>query len=295
MKAFGAEAVATRAASRALVRDPGRLARLAGSYVAVILAMAMIGMPIYWMAIGSLKTLQEIYQFPPIWWPTSPQWGNYVAAWHKAPFGRFYVNSLVTTVAGASLKMFNAVFTAYALAFLRVPGRNAIFLAMLAALMIPPEVAVLPNYLTIARLNWVNTYQGLLLPGAGVAFVTFLLRQSFLSLPHEVLEAAVVDGAGHMRRLWSVVLPMSRPAIATAALLLIEAKWNEFFWPLVSTNVQTMRTLPVGIAFLVAQETQVDWQIVMAGTVFVIAPVIAVFLLVQRQLVSGLTAGAVKG
>lgn len=284
-----------RAAFPRIARDPALVARFAGSYVAVALAVAVIGMPIYWMATGSLKTLQEIYQFPPVWWPPVLHWENYATAWTKAPFGRFYVNSIVTTVAGTALKLLNAVFTAYALAYFRVPGRNAIFLAMLAALMIPPEVAVLPNYLTIARLNWVNTYQGLVLPGAGVAFVTFLLRQSFLALPQEVLEAAIVDGAGHLRRLWSVVLPMARPALATATLLLIEAKWNEFLWPLVATSVQEMRTLPVGIAFLIAQEGTVEWHIVMAGAMFVIAPVIVVFLLVQRQLVAGITAGAVKG
>jgi sn-glycerol 3-phosphate transport system permease protein len=295
MNAVSAPATRTGLRSRRASRDKTRALRLGTSYVLVALAVAVVGMPLFWMLTGSLKDLQQIYQFPPVWWPPSPHWENYVTAWNKAPFGRFYINSIVTTVAGSALKLLNAVFTAYALAFLRVPGRRAIFVAMLAALMIPPEVAVLPNYLTIARLGWVNTYQGLVLPGAGVAFVTFLLRQSFLGLPGEVIEAAIVDGAGHVRRLWSVVLPMSRPALATALLLLVEAKWNEFLWPLVSTSIQTMRTLPVGIAFLVAQETQVEWHIVMAGTVFVIAPVIVLFLFVQRQLVAGLTSGAVKG
>ncbi len=282
-------------AARGMMRDPLKVVSLVVSYGIVLCAMAVIGMPLYWMATGSLKTLQEIYQIPPLWWVSAPHWDNYVTAWHKAPFGRFYVNSVLTTVVGCTIKLFNAVFTAYALAFLKVRGRNALFVAMLAALMIPPEVAVLPNYLTIAKLGWVNTYQGLILPGAGVAFVTFLLRQNFLSLPLEVLEAAVMDGAGHLRRLWSVVLPMSRPALATSALLLVESKWNEFLWPLVATSIQQMRTLPVGLAFLVAQETQVEWHIVMAGALFVIAPVLLFFLLVQRQLVAGLTAGAVKG
>lgn len=136
---------------------------------------------------------------------------------------------------------------------------------------------------------------GLIAPSAGVAFVTFLLRQTFLALPREVIEAATVDGAGHIAMLWRVVLPMARPSLATAALLLMEAKWNEFLWPLIVTNAQNMRTLPVGLAFLAEQETVTQWQIVMAGTVLVILPVLIAFLLVQRQLVQGITAGAIKG
>jgi sn-glycerol 3-phosphate transport system permease protein len=259
------------------------------------LAIVLMGAPLLWMATSSVKTLPQVYAFPPVWLPVPPQWAHYLAAWHAAPFGRFYINSVVNTGVGASIKLANAVLTAYALSFLRIPFRNALFILMLCALMVPPEIAILPNYLTVARLHWVNTYAGLIAPSAGVAFVTFLLRQTFLGLPREVVEAATVDGAGHVAMLWRVVLPMARPALATAALLLIEAKWNEFLWPLIVTNAQNMRTLPVGLAFLAEQETVTQWQIVMAGTVLVILPVLVAFLLVQRQLVQGITAGAIKG
>ncbi|HEY8746295.1 MAG TPA: carbohydrate ABC transporter permease [Chloroflexota bacterium] len=265
------------------------------SYLAMTLAIIVMGLPLLWMATSSVKTLPQVYSFPPVWLPLPPQWANYIAAWHAAPFGRFYINSIVNTGIGASIKLANAVLTAYALSFLRIPFRNALFIVMLCALMVPPEIAILPNYLTVARLHWVNTYAGLIAPSAGVAFVTFLLRQTFLSLPREVLEAATVDGAGHGGMLWQVVLPMARPSLATAALLLMEAKWNEFLWPLIVTNAQNMRTLPVGLAFLAEQETVTQWQIVMAGTVLVILPVLIAFLLVQRQLVQGITAGAIKG
>lgn len=274
---------------------PRALLWAAFSYACMLLAVVALGAPLLWMATSSLKTLQQVYAFPPVWLPIPAQWGNYAAAWQAAPFGRFYVNSLVNTGVGATIKLANAVLTAYALAYLRVPFRTALFLLMLCALMVPQEIAILPNYLTVARLHWVNTYAGLVAPGAGVAFVTFLLRQTFLALPREVIEAATVDGAGHLALLRQVVLPMSRPALATAALLLVEAKWNEFLWPLIVTNAQNMRTLPVGLAFLAEQETVTQWQIVMAGTVLVIAPVLLAFLLVQRQLVQGITAGAIKG
>lgn len=259
------------------------------------IAVVIMGAPLLWMATSSLKTLPQVYAFPPVWIPLPPQWGNYIIAWHAAPFGRFYVNSLINTGVGAALKLANAVLTAYALAYLRIPFRTGMFILMLCALMVPPEIAILPNYLTVASLHWVNTYAGLIAPSLGVAFVTFLLRQTFLALPREVLEAATVDGAGHRAMLWQVVLPMSRPSLATAALLLVEAKWNEFLWPLIVTNAQNMRTLPVGLAFLAEQETVTQWQIVMAGAVLVVLPVLLAFLLVQRQLVQGITAGAIKG
>ncbi len=286
-----------QAQARGIAAHPVRLGALtwtACSYALMALAVVVMGAPLLWMATSSLKTLSQVYAFPPVWLPLPPQWGNYAAAWQAAPFGRFYVNSIVNTGFGATIKLSNAVLTAYALAFLRVPFRNALFILMLCALMVPQEIAILPNYLTIATLHWVNTYAGLIAPGAGVAFVTFLLRQTFLALPREVIEAATVDGAGHLATLRHVVLPMSRPALATAALLLVEAKWNEFLWPLIVTNAQNMRTLPVGLAFLAEQETVTQWQVVMAGTVLVVLPVLLAFLLVQRQLVQGITAGAIK-
>jgi sn-glycerol 3-phosphate transport system permease protein len=170
-----------------------------------------------------------------------------------------------------------------------------VFLLLLAALMVPDEITMIPNYLMIARLGWVNTYAGIIIPGASIAFGTFLLRQAFLALPHEVLEAARVDGAGHIRVMTSIVAPMAQPAIITMALLSIVAKWNEFLWPLIVTNTSDMRTLPIGIFWLRSQEGTIDWGVVMAGSLFLIIPVLIIFLWVQRYIVEGIAAGAVKG
>ncbi len=277
----------------------GRLtwARVAG-YAAMLLAVVIVGMPLFWMLSGSLKTSQEVFTYPPTWLPAAPQWSNYVDAWHAAPFGRFYINSLIIMIAGTAIKMVNAVCTAYALVFLRVPGRTFIFLVILAGLMVPEQVTILPNYVTLSDVfgqSWINTYQGIVLPGAAIAFGTFLLRQTFLGLPREVIEAARLDGCNHLRMLWDMVLPMSRPAVVTVTLLVAVSKWNEYLWPLVITTTENMRPLTVGLTYLVNRESNTQWGQVMAATVFVIMPLLIVFAFVQRLIIEGVTAGATKG
>lgn len=269
--------------------------RRAAGYAAMAVSGVTMCVPILWMVLSSLKTRQDIYTPPVSFWPDVFRWANYADAWTAVPFERFFLNSVVVTVAGSGLELVNGVLTAYALVFLRIPGRNVIFLFVLAALMVPAQVTLIPNYVTIADLNWVNTYQGIVIPGAAVAFGTFLLRQNFRALPREVIEAARLDGVGHVRMLWSVVLPMSRPTLVTFALISVVSKWNEYLWPLLVTNTAERMPLPVGLTQLQNSEGSNEWGIVMAGTVLVIAPVLAFFLWAQRHIVEGLTAGSIKG
>lgn len=267
-------------------------------YAALAAVVAVIGAPLLWMVSGSLRTTQEIYRMPPVWIPEEPRWENFRDAWQAAPFGRFYLNSIVTTAAGTGLELVNATLTAYALAFLRFPKKNWVFVVLLMALMIPTQVTILPNYLTlsdVAGRSWINTYQGIVLPGAAVAFGTFLLRQSFLGLPREVIDAAKVDGCGHLRLLWDVVVPMARPVLVTFGLISLVAKWNDYLWPLVVTTTQQMRTLPIGISYLFDQEGNTDWGVVMAASIFVILPLLIVFIWAQKHVIEGITAGATKG
>lgn len=278
-----------------------RFQRLAG-YGAIALLIFIIGAPVFWMISGSLKTNQEIYTFPPRWLPSDPQWSNFSEAWNAAPFGRFYLNSIITTLAGSALEITNAVLSAYALAYLRFPFKNVVFVVLLAAMMIPAQVTILPNFIffgsTIFELfgqSWINTYQAIILPGASVAFGTFLMRQSFLGMPREVLDAAKVDGAGHLRTLWEIVIPMARPVLVTFALISLVSKWNDYLWPLVITTTTEMRTLPVGITYLFDSEGQNQWGVIMAATVFVVLPLVIVYILAQRYIIEGLTAGATKG
>ena len=267
------------------------------SYLAMVVVVILILVPIFWMLSGSLKTNQEILTFPPEWLPRNPKWSNYSDAWNAAPFGRFYINTIVTTLAGTTLELTNACLTAYALAFLRFPFKNLIFILLLAALMIPQQVTIIPNYLTVSNIlgqNWINTYQGIVIPGASVAVGTFLLRQAFMSLPREVMDAAKVDGANHLKLLWQIVIPMSKPVLVTFGLISLVAKWNDYLWPLIVTNQDRMRTLSVGISYLYQPEAIPRWGPLMAGTFFVIAPLILIYIWAQKHIIDGITAGATK-
>lgn len=273
------------------------LGRISG-YVLMLLMVVLIGAPLLWMLSGSLRTTREIYAVPPVWIPSAPRWQNFVDAWNAAPFDRFYLNTIITTIGGTGLELINATLTAYALAFLAFPKKNWFFLGLLLALMVPSQVTILPNYITLADIagqNWINTYQGIILPGAAVAFGTFLLRQAFLGLPREVLDAARVDGCGHLRLLWDIVVPMSQPVLVTFGLISLVAKWNDYLWPLIITNTQNMRTLTVGITFLFDQEGNTQWGVVMAGAIFVILPLLVIYVFAQKYIIDGLTAGATKG
>jgi sn-glycerol 3-phosphate transport system permease protein len=264
-------------------------------YAGLLFTVLLIGVPVYWMLIGAFKTTAEVYRLPPTWIPAEPTLANFPLAWNSAPFGRYYVNTIITTLFGSGFEIFFAVTSAYAFVFLRFPKKEWLFLTLLAALMVPAQVTILPNYLTVAALGWINTYQGIIVPGASVAYGTFLLRQYYRTLPIEVLDAAKVDGAGHIRTLASIVVPLAKPAIISFGLLSVVAKWNDFLWPLLVTNTRDMRVLPIGIYWLRVEEGTVEWGVVMAGTLFVVLPVVIVFLYAQRYIVEGIAAGAVKG
>jgi sn-glycerol 3-phosphate transport system permease protein len=264
-------------------------------YAAMFAVVLIIGIPVAWVLSGALKTNREIFSITPQLLPANPNFDNFVKAWQAAPFDRFYLNSFITTLLGAGAEIIMAVTTAYALVFVRFPKRDWVFFLLLVALMVPDEVVLVPNYLTIAGWKMVNTYPGIVLPGASIAFGAFLLRQYFRTIPLDLIDAARVDGAGHLRTLWHVVLPVAAPAVATTALLSITAKWGEYIWPLLITTTEDMRTLPVGISRLLDQEGNTEWGVVMAGTLFVTVPVMLIFLYAQRFVVDGIAAGAVKG
>jgi len=199
-------------------------------------------------------------------------------------------------VVGGGIKVILALLTAYALVFVRFPFKNVIFVLILVALMVPAQVSILPNYILIAGMGGKNTLWGIILPGLGTAFGTFLLRQHFLTLPGSILESAEIDGAGHWRRLWQIVVPVSVPSIATVALVTVVSEWNEYIWPLIITDKPESMTLPVGLTLLQNSEGNgAGWGIMMAGAVLVIVPILVIFAMLQRYIVAGLTQGSVTG
>ena len=271
------------------------VATLTTGYLPILLATLVVVLPLLWMVLASFKTPGELLTQHVDLLPGSLTPTNYAEAARTVPFGRLFLNSVLVTVIGAGVKVLLAVLTAYALVFVRFPFKRVIFALVLATLMVPPQVAVLPNYVLISGWGGADTYWGIILPGLATGFGTFLLRQQFLTLPSSILEAAEIDGASHWRRLTRIVVPISAPAIATVALVNIVFEWNEYLWPLVIVSDPHMMTLPVGLTLLRNSENGADsYGILMAGTVMVLVPVLVIFAAFQRYIVSGLTQGAVK-
>lgn len=266
-----------------------------GGYVMMVVAVAVMILPLVWMLLASFKERDEIYTVPIQWIPESFDLSNYAAALAAVPFGNFFINSLITTLVGATLKIVLGLTTAYAVVFLEFPFKKFIFALVVFALLVPQQIVIIPNYTLVSDLGWINTYQGLILPGLASAFGTFLFRQHFLTLPSSVLEAAELDGASHWSRLWRFVVPISAPTIAAVALVSIVSEWNEYLWPLLVVDKAQMMTLPVGLTLLQNNDGVTNWGVLMAGTVLITVPVLIVFFLLQRRIVSGLTSGAVTG
>ena len=291
----------TLAAEQAIARDRPFSRRnlvqaVLGGYVPLVLATLVVFLPLLWMVLSSLKQPGEIITMDLEILPEGLNLQNYQIAMTTVPFGQFFLNSAIVTAAGASVKVVLAILTAYALVFVRFPFKNAIFMLILVALMVPPQVSILPNYILISGMGGKNTLWGIILPGLGTAFGTFLLRQHFLTLPNSILESAEIDGAGHWRRLWRIVVPISVPSIATVALVTIVSEWNEYIWPLIITDRPDTMTLPVGLTLLQNSESNASgWGILMAGAVLVIVPILIVFAALQRYIVAGLTQGSVTG
>lgn len=266
-----------------------------GGYVPLVVTVLMVFLPLAWMLLSSLKPTPEILTTDLKILPQAPTLENYESAMSSVPFGRFFLNSLIVTAVGSTIKVLLAILTAYALVFVRFPFKNVVFILILVALMVPPQVSVLPNFLLITELGGRNTLWGIILPGLGTAFGTFLLRQHFLTLPGALVEAAEVDGAGHLKRLWQIIVPVSMPTIATVGLVTIVNEWNEYIWPLIIVDNPDVMTLPVGLTLLQNSEGNSAWGVLMAGAVLVIIPVLIIFALLQRHIVTGLTQGAVTG
>ncbi|ACQ79784.1 binding-protein-dependent transport systems inner membrane component [Beutenbergia cavernae DSM 12333] len=264
-------------------------------YVLLALTLTVFVLPLVWLFTSAVKPEHDIYVYPLQWIPTALELANFSDAWTAAPFDRFFLNSLITTVSGTTLEVGLAVLSAYAFAFVRFRWKTPLFLLMLGSMMLPGHVTLLVNYITVGNLGWLNTYLGIVLPGIGSAFAMFLIYQQMRRVSDEVVDAAKLDGAGHLRRMWSVVIPMSRPMILTGTLIVMFAKWNDYVWPLIVTSTVDMRTLPIGLMFLRSQEGYTNWGAIMAGTVMVALPMLLIFFVAQRRIIGGLAAGATKG
>jgi sn-glycerol 3-phosphate transport system permease protein len=269
-------------------------ARVSG-YLALLLVVLVVALPLYWLLVSSLKERPDIYTVPVTWFPNPVTTENYSTARTGVAFLDYLRNSIVITAVLTVVQVTLGVLSAFALAFLRFPGRTLVLLFVIAALMVPNQITVISNYALVAGLGWRNTFTGIIVPLAGVAFGTFLMRNHFVSLPNEVIEAAEMDAAGPLTMLRKVVLPMSWPTLIAFALITIVTEWNQYLWPLLMADDASVAPLPVGLTQLQDTEGLTNWGPVLAGTVLTMLPVLIVFLLLQRHMIKGLTAGAVKG
>ncbi len=263
-------------------------------HIALILGSVIMLLPFLWMLSTSLKEPREIFTYPPTWIPNVFAWSNYSDALTAMPFDRFYLNSLFVACSVTILQLLTSSLSAFAFARLRFVGRNTIFVIYIATLMIPFPVLLIPNFVMIRLLGWYDTYAALILPPAFSALSTFLLRQSFLNIPLELDDAARIDGASSFRIWWQVIMPMSTTTLAAVAIFVFLGNWNEFLWPLVVTNSEEMRTIPVGLSSFQGQFS-VRWNLLMAAAVVAMLPVLTVYILAQKWFIKGITISGMGG
>lgn len=261
--------------------------------LAVLAALCFI-LPLYWMGVTSLKTGDEVLEFPPGFLPIPASTEAYDAAWSRIPMLRFFLNNIVVTFSVLALQLPLVSLAAYAFSQFEFRFKRPLFILCLMAMMIPGQVTFLPNFLLMKRLDWFDTYLALIIPFASSAYGIFLIRQAFLQVPKDLVNAAALDGANHLQILWHVMLPVAKPTVTTVALFSFVGHWNSYFWPLVATNSDSVRTLSVGVAMLRDGDARMSWNTLMAGNMTMVIPVLLVFLLFQRNLVRSFVQGSMK-
>jgi len=263
-------------------------------FIILTLGSLLILSPIWWMIATSLKDMKEIMTYPPTFIPQEWHWSNYAETLQKAPFMRYTLNTLFITVLVVIGNVLSNSFIAYGFSKIQFKGRNVLFALVLATMMIPGFVTLIPQYVLYAKLGWLNTYLPLILPAFfGSAFFIFLLRQFFLTIPNELIEAAKIDGANHLYIWWKIIVPLAKPAIATVAIFSFNGAWNDFLGPLLFLNDSDMYTLQLGLQVFKGQN-DTQWNFLMAGSLMVLIPVITLFFIFQRYFIEGmnLTAGS---
>jgi multiple sugar transport system permease protein len=277
---------------RRTVRTPSPLAA-ASKWIFLGIGLVLALVPFIWMISTSFRTEKDLFSNPASLFPTEWTLHGYQGVWEQLPFLLLVFNTIVFAGITTLLTLLFDSMCAYALARIDFPGRNIAFWLVLVTLMVPFQVTLIPVFIELFHLNWLNTYQGLIIPRATSAFGIFLFRQFFVSIPRDLDEAARIDGAGHFRIYWQIILPLAKPAIATVAVLNFTALWNDLLWPLVVTSSTEMRTLPAGLALFGGQHVT-DHAVLMAGAVISLLPIAIAFFLAQRYFVAGVATTGLK-
>jgi ABC-type glycerol-3-phosphate transport system permease component len=264
-------------------------------YLLAIVVAAFFMLPFFWMVSSSLKPNYQVLEVPPRWLPDPVRWENYVEALTYVPFSRYLLNTLFISTLTIAGHVLSCTVVAYGFARLRAPGKEALFLVLLATMMLPYPVTMIPIYIGFKSVGWVNSFLPLIVPAFfGNAFYIFLLRQFFLTIPPDLEEAARIDGANTAQIIWHVILPAVRPAIATVAAFTFQGAWNDFLTPLIYLHDQSKYTISLGLSFF-RSNYDIRWSYLMAASLVTMLPMIVVFFLAQRTFIEGITLTGIKG
>ena len=270
--------------------------KLKKTLVYIFLAIGAFFMifPFIWMIITSFKTGFEANRVPPTFLPENPTFNNYLTALKVAPFGRYFLNSVIVTICCVALTMFNSILAAFSFSKLKFPGRDILFALLISMMMIPFEMLIITNYTTIVKMKLYDTLIALIIPFVSSIFYTYILRNFFMSVPDSLYYSAKVDGASDWQYLWEILVPIAKPSLVTIGLLNAIACWNSFLWSILVINSQQNRTLPFGL-FAFTNETGIRYEVLMAGATILVLPMIILFLFCRKNIVTGVSKGGLKG
>ncbi|MFL2001221.1 MULTISPECIES: carbohydrate ABC transporter permease [unclassified Microbacterium] len=264
------------------------------TYTVLVVGLLVWLVPFAWMLLGSVKTQREILQRPPTWWPQEFTWDNFTAWFGELNFGQFFGNSVLVALFTVLGNLVFCSMVGYALAKMDFPGKRALFLVVMLTLMVPGVVTFVPLFVMVSSLGLVNSYAALILPFVTTPLGVFLMRQFMLGIPDSLLEAARIDGAGELRVFARIVMPLCGPPLATLGILTFLASWNNFLWPLVAAQSEGMYTLPVALSLYSTGQNATDYGLLLAGSVLVIAPIIVLFVFLQRYFIQGIASTGLK-
>jgi multiple sugar transport system permease protein len=264
------------------------------SQILLSLVALLFLVPIIWMVLSALKPSAEVFTVPPKLFGSEILFSNFAEAWNYLPFGRFILNTIWVAGVGTLITLVASVTAGYAFARLNFKFQGGLFILYLSTLIVPQEVIVIPMFLVMQQLGWVNSYKALILPWAFTAFGTFLLRQFFITIPKELEEAAKIDGCGHLRIVRNVIIPVATPAIAVLAVFTFITYWNSFLWPLIIVNDTIKMTVPLGLQLFLGQQAQ-RWELLMAAATISMVPTVILVLALQKYLIKGIALSGLGG
>ncbi|MDB4865684.1 MAG: Multiple sugar transport system permease protein [Cohnella sp.] len=283
------------AAGRSSSISTGERVTKISSFILLIVICTMMLLPLYIMLSTALKTQQEVFVFPPKWVPNSLMWSNFVDAMKARPFGQYFYNTTLYAIVGTIGEVFSSAFVAYGFSRYRGKGRNAMFLILLATMMIPYPVTMIPQFVLFKNLGWIDTYLPLNVPSfLGSAYIIFLLRQFFNTVPTDLFEAARLDGCSELRTFWNIALPLCSPALASAAIFGFMWRWNDYLGPLIYLNTDSKYTISIALSSFTSMYNIVPWHLMMAAALVAVLPPILIFFLAQKYFVQGIVVSGLK-